>query len=241
MLSSACALALGLALGASIAPPGQATSIERPFHQLGVNLRQDVLSLASTDTLVILGGGVIVAGLVHPADDNLSDWAGQHHPSYTGLGDFLGDGWFQASAAVATYSVGRLRKDAEIAHVGADLIRAQLLNGLITRGIKLIANRDRPSGGDDSLPSGHSSAAFTSAAVLGHHYGWKVAVPAYVTASFIAWSRVHDNAHWATDAVIGGAIGTVVGRAVTRHHARDRWTVVPSLSTTSASLFVVRN
>lgn len=243
MLSSACALALGLALGASTAPAGQASSaVDRPFHQLASNLRADARALGSGETAAIAAGSAVVAALLHPADDDLSDWVERGpHPAYTRLGSFAGDGWVQAGAAVATYGIGRLRGNAAATHVGADLIRAQLLNGIATRGLKLIAHRKRPGGGGDSMPSGHSSAAFTSAAVLAGHFGWKVAVPAYATAGFIGWTRVRDNAHWATDVLIGGALGTLIGRAVTRRHEPGAWTVVPAASTTGASLFVVRN
>jgi membrane-associated phospholipid phosphatase len=234
-------LALGLALGAS-SPPAtpQAPTVERPFHDLVSNLKQDIRSLPSNETAAMLAAGTMGALLLHPADDNLSEWARSGDPGYTSLGSFLGNGWIQAGAAVATYAVGRARERPELAHLGADLIRAQLLNGVATRGLKLVANRRRPSGGDHSLPSGHSSAAFTTAAVLGSHYGWKIAVPAYAAAGFIGWTRVHDNAHWVTDVLVGGAVGTIIGRTITRQHTPTSWTVVPSASTTGAAVFIVR-
>jgi membrane-associated phospholipid phosphatase len=242
VLSTACALALGLALGASSPRPApQAPTADRPFHQLVSNLKQDVRALPSNETAVILAAGTTVALLMHPADDNLSEWARTgDRPGYTSIGSFLGNGWIQAGAAVATYAVGQSRRNTAVAHLGTDLIRAQLLNGIATRGLKLAADRRRPGGGGHSLPSGHTSAAFTTAAVLGSHYGWKVAIPAYAAAGFIGWTRVHDNAHWATDVLVGAAVGTLVGRTITRTHMPSSWTVVPTASTTGAAVFVVK-
>jgi membrane-associated phospholipid phosphatase len=251
VLSTACALALGLALGAPPAPQDpqipnppedqQPAGIERPFHDLFSNLTHDIRALPSAETTVILAAGTTVALLALPADDNLSAWAERGaNPSYTRVGSVLGNGWLQAGGAVAAYAIGRARKQPMLTHVGVDLIRAQLLNGIATRGLKIAANRRRPSGGNHSLPSGHSSAAFATAAVLGRHYGWKIALPAYAAAGFIGWTRVHDNAHWVTDVLVGGAVGTLVGRTITRGHGSQNWTVVPSASTSAAAVYVVK-
>ena len=56
----------------------------------------------------------------------------------------------------------------------------------------------------DAFPSGHASAAFACATVL----AWgsrRLAVPAFVLAAAIAWSRVYVGVHWPLD-VLGGAL-----------------------------------
>jgi membrane-associated phospholipid phosphatase len=196
-------------------------------------------SLPSTGTVTVLAGGGAAALVVHPADDNVNEWAIDRGPaSYVKLGNMLGDGWFQGGAALGTYVAGRLSGDPAITHLGSDLIRSQVLNAVLTRGLKLVAQRNRPHGGSDSMPSGHASAAFASATVIQAHYGWKGGMPAYAAASFMAWSRVRDDRHWLTDVIIGGAIGTIAGRTVTEGH-RARWTIVPAATTQSAALVVV--
>ena len=89
------------------------------------------------------------------------------------FGRYLGSGWFQGAAAVGVYAVGRfaLERDAEthtnkVAHVGYDLLRANLITQGLTWGIKIAVRRDRPTGECCSFPSGHTSATFASAAVL---------------------------------------------------------------------------
>ena len=101
---------------------------------------------------------------------------------YTKFGDVAGNGWVQAGAAVATYAIGTASDMPKVAHIGSDLIRGQVLTGLITRGLKVGVDRTRPSGGRHSFPSGHSSAAFLTASVLGSHFGWKAASAVFFNA-----------------------------------------------------------
>lgn len=241
MLSSVCALALGLALNAS-APQDRTAPLppDRPFHDLLPNLGRDIRALPSEEAALIAGIGVAAAFVVHPADDNLLDWSeGLEDSGYSALGSWIGDGWTQGGAAVATYAIGVATKNATATHVGSDLVRAQVLNGLATRGLKIFVDRKRPSGGGHSLPSGHSSATFATASVLGSHFGWKVGAPAYAVGAFVSWARVRDGHHWLTDVVVGAAIGTIAGRAVARTHG-TRWTVVPAVSASSTAVFIVR-
>jgi membrane-associated phospholipid phosphatase len=240
VLSSACALALALALDASV-DRRPATPIDRPFHQLFTNLGRDARAMPSAETAMILGAGGLGALALGPADDDLSGWAGSRGPSrYTSLGRVLGDGWVQSGAAVVTYAIGVAARRPTATHVGSDLIRAQLLNGVVTRGLKLAVGRSRPSGGGSSFPSGHSSAAFASAAVLDAHFGWKVGMPAYAAAGFIGWTRVRDDAHWLSDVVVGGTVGAIVGRTIARGHGSRAWMMLPSASQASVALLVVR-
>jgi membrane-associated phospholipid phosphatase len=136
--------------------------------------------------------------------------------------------------------VGLARRNPRVAHIGSDLIRGHVLNGVTTRALKLAVSRERPQGGGQSFPSGHSSAAFVSAAVLDAHFGWKVGIPAYAAAGFIGWTRVRDDAHWLSDVIFGGAVGTIMGRTVTAGHGRAGWVVVPTASPTSAAVVVAK-
>jgi hypothetical protein len=222
-------------------PAPQAPTDDRPIQEFFQNLGRDIVALPSKDTGIVIGSAVAGALAVRPADDNLQVWADGQGPSgYTRLGRTAGDGWIQGGAALATYGAGLLSGHRTVTHVGSDLIRAQALNAVVTRSMKFIAGRRRPSGGPESLPSGHASASFASAAVLDSHFGPKVGLPAYAAAGFIAWTRVRDNAHWLTDIVVGGAIGTAVGRTVARGHRNMTWTIVPTVGRDQVAVHVVR-
>jgi membrane-associated phospholipid phosphatase len=218
-----------LALQSAQPPPSATWTDDQPITHVLQNLGHDLKALAGPDTVLIAAAGLGTTGLFHPADDNVADWAKNAGPSsYVQLGSVIGNEWFQGGVAVATYAAGRLGHSDEAAHLGSDLIRAQLLNGVITSGLKLAVDRTRPNGGPWAFPSGHTSASFASAAVLTSHYGWRAAIPSYLAASFIAWTRVRGQEHWLTDVIAGGTIGEVAGITVSAH-GRHTWLVSPSL------------
>jgi membrane-associated phospholipid phosphatase len=115
-----------------------------------------------------------------------------------------------------------------VTSLGADLVDAQIVNGVITQGIKGATHRTRPSGGKRSFPSGHTSATFATAAVVQEHYGWKVGAPLYALGAYVSMNRLVDNNHWASDVIFGTAIGIVSGRAASFGHSTQRITVRPA-------------
>jgi membrane-associated phospholipid phosphatase len=89
-----------------------------------------------------------------------------------------------------------------------DLGLALMRAGAVTYGLKYSVEERRPDGsGNDSFPSGHSSISFAAAEFTRRQYGWAWGAPAYAAASFVGWSRVHTQDHWAHDVAIGAAIG----------------------------------
>jgi hypothetical protein len=250
MLSAAALLAVGLAVSSAQAPaqapqPTPSTestrALDRPFPRLLVNLAEDVRALPSANTWAALGIGGGSALLLHPADDNLSSWAGDRTNSrYTSFGRVAGDGWTQGAIALGTYVAGLAARHQPTVHLGSDLIRGQFLTGLITHGLKLGIGRHRPSGSGHSFPSGHTSAAFLTAAVIGEHYGWGAGLPAYGLAGFIGWTRVRDDTHWLTDVLAGATLGTIVGRAVASQHRTRDWAVSVAPTVGGATVMVMK-
>lgn len=226
---------------APAAPTQPAATSRSPVVFLFHNLAADLARLPSLDSAAILMGGAGIALVVRPTDDNLATWARERGESgYTPFGRVLGDGLIQGGAAIGAYIAGAASGHRATEHIGSDLIRAQALNAVITRVAKLGIGRDRPGGSPDSMPSGHASASFASAAVLGQHFGWKVGAPAYALAGFVGWTRVRDRAHWGTDVVVGATVGSIVGYTITRGHRETRWSVIPAISGRSAAITVVR-
>ena len=84
-------------------------------------------------------------------------------------------------------------------------IKTMWMSLVITHSLKRIINKERPNGGDYSFPSGHTSAAFTGAAFIERKYGFKYGIPSYLLASYVGWTRIHENKHDKWD-VLGGAI-----------------------------------
>jgi len=102
----------------------------------------------------------------------------------------------------------------------------------LTYAIKTITHRDRPSEGDrtgrfwssgDSFPSEHAAAAWSMATVMASEYpGPLPKLLAYGGAAAITAARVTANKHFASDALVGSALGWFVGHEVYRsHHERS--------------------
>jgi membrane-associated phospholipid phosphatase len=86
----------------------------------------------------------------------------------------------------------------------------------VTYGLKYTINESRPDGGSHSFPSAHTSVSFCAAEYLRKRYGWEYGIPAYALASFVAYSRVESDQHYAKDVIAGAAIGIVSSYIFTR-------------------------
>ncbi len=211
------------------APSAQASTAQRADVSLAAVIRdfaRDVHRLPSKETGMWLGAGLAAALAGHEEDRHLtSELTGAEHLTRTFQpGTLLGDGWIQGGGAVATYAIGRLTGRSSVAQLGSELMRAQVINGAMTLGVKVSVRRTRPSGGRFSFPSGHVSATVASATVLAEHFGWKVAIPAYAVAGYVATSRIQTNDHFLSDVILGTAVGLASARTITigrgtRQHA----------------------
>jgi undecaprenyl-diphosphatase len=61
-----------------------------------------------------------------------------------------------------------------------------------------------------AFPSGHAATAFACATVIACRQR-RLAVPAFVLAAAIAWSRVYVGVHWPLDVVGGAILGLGIG------------------------------
>jgi membrane-associated phospholipid phosphatase len=179
--------------------------------------------LPTVSNLGWLTAGGVAAAAAHSADTTatrvLAGSSGLHEPFEAGA--VLGGTPFELGAAFATYGLGRKFGNARIARVGADLVQAQVMAEVLTFGLKQAARRARPEGSGFSFPSGHTTVTFASATVLQRHFGWRIGIPAYAVASYVAASRVQQRRHYLSDVAFGAALGSVAGRtvAVSRRHA----------------------
>jgi len=90
-------------------------------------------------------------------------------------------------------------------------------NLAVTYALKAMVDKTRPKGANnESLPSGHGSVAFQGAALTGKRYGLKYGIPAYLGATFVAWSRVESDNHYTVDVVAGAAIGILSSLVFTK-------------------------
>jgi membrane-associated phospholipid phosphatase len=217
-------------------PAAQAQSIASLF----TTLPSDFAHLFTPTNGLIAGIGGAGSLAVHPKDDEIAadiyDPSGARHDFFR-AGATVGDGVEQNAFALGTYVVGRLAHKPGIASLGADLIDAQIVNGVLTQGIKVATQRTRPNGSPRAFPSGHTSATFATAAVVQEHFGWKWGAPIYAVGAYVSVSRMVDNKHWASDVVFGTAIGLVSGRAASLGHPSRPLSITPSLLPRGIAIF----
>ena len=133
------------------------------------------------------------------------------------------------------YGGGLITGDNYIRQTGLMLAEAILYNGLITTGAKMMFSRGRPftnegsyemdlfefesNYNETSLPSGHTSTAFTIATVLSQRYdNTYTSIALYSMASLTAFQRIYMDKHWFSDTILGAALGTVIGLKVVKLH-----------------------
>jgi lipoprotein signal peptidase len=73
-----------------------------------------------------------------------------------------------------------------------------------------------------SFFSGHTSTIFALATTFSMEFKEQKWVPyvAYSIATGVAWSRLYDNQHWASDVFAGAAAGYFIGRLI---HKKNNW------------------
>ncbi|MCC6370880.1 MAG: phosphatase PAP2 family protein [Bacteroidia bacterium] len=129
------------------------------------------------------------------------------------------------SAIAATWAHGYFNKDKVMMRNGYKSAIAVGLAMITTSGLKIAINRTRPfkeypnditlrvkEPGPYSFPSGHTTSAFATATALSLSYKkWYVAVPSYLYAGFVGYSRMRLGVHYPSDVLGGMAIGIGAG------------------------------
>lgn len=149
----------------------------------------------------------------------------------------FGEGWLLGVGALAMALIAHRLGRSDLVRAGLVAVPALIASGLLSRVIKILVARPRPSAAAgaldswwpsldaayNSFPSGHATSAFTLAAILAvvAPSGWWLF---YVVAGVIAFSRVAVDAHFVSDVVAGGLLGWATGR-IAMAVADRRWPV----------------
>ncbi len=135
--------------------------------------------------------------------------------------------------SAASLAGGLILRDKKLLQTSRLLVEASILTQLFTTGSKGLLGRARPyvdHGPRDfnlfkfsraeefkSMPSGHVSSAFALMTVIAKQYDhWYVEIPAYTFAVSVAFQRMTTRNHWASDTMIGGALGYWIGGTLVR-------------------------
>lgn len=109
----------------------------------------------------------------------------------------------------------------DLLHSSATIGGALALTAAVTMGMKALVARPRPyvtyegrlvpvsTEHTHSFPSGHTSFVFSTATSLTLQYPrWYVAVPAYLWAGAVGFSRMYLGVHYPSDVLTGAVVGT---------------------------------
>jgi membrane-associated phospholipid phosphatase len=188
-------------------------------------------ALVSTQNLVPLAVGAAATAAVKIPNGRVEGYFGGKPETMMGEpGEYIGSGWVAGPAIAGLMLMGRKSDDARFRSFTYSLAQGYVINQSIAAGIKQAVGSQRPNGENSrSFPSGHTASAFTWAATVSHYYGFKAALPAYLAAAYVGYSRLDERAHRLTDVVAGAALGYIVGKTVSRRANPERrvdWNVV---------------
>ncbi len=147
------------------------------------------------------------------------------------LGDFdepiqlLGHPGTHFAGAGVLWLTSTLMKDEKQHEVARSLTQALAVNGVSTLMLKAATNTRGPDDERHAWPSGHTSSAFTVAAVLNEHYGPWVGVPSLALAGLVGYQRIDSRSHDFSDVVFGAMLGYVIGTSI----AKDQKAEFPEL------------
>ncbi len=154
----------------------------------------------------------------------------------TKIGQYYGEVIPAVSLSAGIYAAGLIFQDNSVSLTGRLLGESLLYAGTINILLKFLFSRSRPytnNGNTDfwnykfnndfySMPSGHTTVAFTLSTVLAERINNIYAtIGLYTLAAFTAYQRIYSDNHWFSDTVLGAAIGIVISRAVVNLNKDD--------------------
>ncbi|MBP7508277.1 MAG: phosphatase PAP2 family protein [Prolixibacteraceae bacterium] len=208
----------------------------------------------------ITAGGVTLAtgALIAWGDQTVYDFSNTLHNNTT---DFLGKiiqpmgNYYPISAIAGFFTYGLLAKDNYSLETSLIAAESIFLSTCMVQSVKYLAGRVRPNDfgtsnphqwqgpftGDYSFYSGHTTAVFSVASVFAYRYRDVSWVPflCYGLAALGGMERIFDNRHWASDVLLGAAIGTANGIFLCKCWEKSPIKFFPVVSTDRAQLSVI--
>jgi membrane-associated phospholipid phosphatase len=205
------------------------------FRRLGndVSALPGTVSRWQKNHWLIAGGVLGLTAAVYSVDaetreDFGSKQLGGRHDSFSKSVKPFGDYRYLAPLIAGAWIGGLATHNPTLSKIAADSFEVNIIaTGLVTPAFSLLAGRQRPysekssldfspfNSGRTSFPSGHTTAAFATAAVLDANlrskFGYWHTPVVYSVATAVGLSRVYDQKHHPSDVVMGAAVGSAIG------------------------------
>ncbi len=181
-------------------------------------------------------------GLYFFVDQDLTDWSQEAKTEgserVSKFFEVFGNGRYPVFTTAALYGLGAITKKEKPKRVSLLILESYLITGITAQVVKFVTSRERPWSNEPynvwggptftdpgaSFFSGHSSTVWATAVVFAMEYEshkW-VAPVAYSIATLSSLSRIHDNAHWATDVLVGSAAGYFMTRTIVKQYRKQK-------------------
>jgi hypothetical protein len=193
------------------------------------------------DDYIMLGFVTVGTILTMPADQPIREEM-MRNRSYDN--SFMVEGgrtwgeWYTGPILAGAFALhGAVKKNDISTKIGCELIEATAYAASVTQILKIGFGRARPyvngdpnynlpfslNGDYNSFPSGHVTNAFAISTVLAKNTDSNLLkVVLYTPAVFTAFSRMYQDQHWASDCVLGAAIGYFCASWVVDHQEQKK-------------------
>lgn len=189
------------------------------------------------------------SAMVYVYDDKIQNFAQERrNPLSNKLADNFfnpyGDERWAVPATCGLFLFGTIFNKPREKKVAITAGKALVISAIYTYPVKKIFHRHRPnefpykhdvwdgpslSHNHDSFYSGHTITAFTFATVLSSEYKKPIIIPIllYTGAGLTGLSRINHNKHWASDVLVGAALGYGIGKLVYNRDKKRRFIINP--------------
>jgi membrane-associated phospholipid phosphatase len=241
-------LSIGSEIGNGIARLGHETVelAKTPFQTDNGNLLM---------TIGVGGAGGLTYLFDKDIHDKLQASRGKSLDKAADAGSLAGNPFLHLGFAALVYGGGIVADSPKWKEAGEMMGEALILADASTFLLKEATGRGRPtatlSKGDfkpfqfktdyDSFPSMHTASSFALASVAAAtSRSFVMKATYYSAATFVGYSRLYQNHHWASDVLMGAALGELCGPVVTYYHATgQRVAIVPQAVENGAGLAMV--
>jgi len=192
----------------------------------------DIMNLAA-----VFGTGTVFFTL----DQDIFNWVAERRSSFSQdlarIFTRAGDGAWLLGFCGTLYGLGEIFKKPDWRRTALLSLESLAISSVSVASLKFLVGRARPHAWEGSqsfhpfstssrytsFPSGHACAAFSVAAsIAGESESRAVDILVYSVATLAAVARVHDEAHWASDVLVGSALGYFIGRGIVNLHRPEK-------------------
>lgn len=154
--------------------------------------------------------------------------------------DIYGEELFIVPSIALTYTIGAIDKNPRLKNMSLAALQSFIFAEVTSAGIKVLTCRMRPLEVDESMSqshrwlgpfasfestsfvSGHATRAFALASTVAGFYPDKkwLGILSYSLATATSLGRVVSKEHWASDVIVGAALGYFIGRGVVKFNEK---------------------